>query len=82
MRLDIRLPIGLLFSVCGILLVLFGALSNRQLYERSLNININLWWGLAMLIFGIVMLLIGRRGSRQAAAAAPVEPPVRAPNPH
>jgi hypothetical protein len=63
-------------------LVLFGALSNRQLYERSLNININLWWGLAMLIFGILMLLLGRRGSRHAAAAAPVEPPVRAPNPH
>ena len=68
MRLDIRLPIGLLFSVCGILLVLFGALSNRELYERSLNINVNLWWGLAMLLFGIIMLLLGRRGSRRDAA--------------
>ena len=60
MRLDIRLPIGMLFSISGLLLVLFGALSNRQLYERSLNININLWWGLAMLVFGIVMLALGR----------------------
>jgi hypothetical protein len=50
----------MLFSICGILLVLFGALSNRQLYERSLNININLWWGLAMLVFGIIMLTLGR----------------------
>lgn len=74
MRLDIRLPIGLLFSVCGILLVLFGALSNRQLYERSLNINVNLWWGLAMLIFGIIMLLLGRRGSRPAVAEPSVSP--------
>jgi hypothetical protein len=60
MRLDIRLPIGMLFSICGTLLVLFGALGNRQLYERSLNININLWWGLAMLVFGVIMLALGR----------------------
>ena len=80
MRLDIRLPIGLLFSICGILLVLFGALSIRQLYERSLNININLWWGLAMLIFGILMLLLGRRGSRHAAVREQVEQPARASN--
>ena len=80
MRLDIRLPIGLLFLACGILLMLFGALSNRQLYERSLNINVNLWWGLAMLIFGIVMLLLGRRGSRRAAVRESVEHPVRARN--
>ena len=69
MKLDIRLPIGLLFSICGILLVLFGALSNRQLYERSLNININLYWGLVMLVFGLIMLVLGRRGSKQTASA-------------
>jgi hypothetical protein len=76
MRLDIRLPIGLLFSICGILLVLFGALSNPQLYERSLHINVNLWWGLAMLVFGVIMLLLGRRGSRHGSAIHSVEPPV------
>jgi hypothetical protein len=71
MRLDIRLPIGLLFSICGIVLVLFGALSNRQLYERSLAININLWWGLVMVAFGGIMLLLGRRGSRHAKPSEP-----------
>ena len=81
MRLDIRLPIGMLFSICGILLVLFGALSNRQLYERSLNINVNLWWGLAMLLFGIIMLTLGRRGSRHAVADG-VERPARVGSPH
>jgi len=50
----------MLFSISGVLLVLFGALSNRQLYERSLNININLWWGVIMLVFGIIMLALGR----------------------
>ncbi len=80
MRLDIRLPIGMLFSICGILLVLFGALSNRQLYERSLDININLWWGLAMLVFGMVMLFLGRR--RKYAGPIRDERPVRPGSPH
>ena len=82
MRLDIRLPIGLLFSICGILLVLFGALSNPHLYARSLNINVNLWWGLAMLVFGVIMLMLGRRGSRHARAIHSVEPPVPANSRH
>lgn len=64
MGLDIRLPIGLLFSCFGFLLLLFGAFSNRALYQRSLNININLWWGVVMLVFGGIMLLLGRRGTR------------------
>jgi hypothetical protein len=61
MGLDIRLPIGLLFSIFGLLLLLFGTFSNKAIYERSLGININLWWGVVMLLFGIVMLLLGHR---------------------
>ncbi len=64
MGLDIRLPIGLLFTCFGFLLLLFGALSNKALYQRSLNININLWWGVVMLIFGVLMFFLGRRGTR------------------
>jgi len=81
MRLDIRLPIGMLFSICGILLVLFGALSSRQLYDRSLNININLWWGAIMLVFGIIMFALGRRGSRHGVTDS-VERPARVGSPH
>jgi hypothetical protein len=47
MGLDIRLPIGLLFSVVGALLVGYGALSNKAIYQRSLGLNINLAWGLS-----------------------------------
>lgn len=61
MHIDIRLPIGLLFSVIGVLLVLFGALSDPALYTRSLGININLWWGGAMLLFGAFMLFLSRK---------------------
>ena len=64
MGLDIRLPIGWLFSFFGTLLIVFGALSNKALYERSLNININLRWGIVMLVFGVIMLLLGRRAHR------------------
>lgn len=63
MRLDIRLPIGLMFAVLGALLTVYGLVSDKAIYERSLGINVNLWWGLALLAFGAVMLWLGRRGT-------------------
>jgi hypothetical protein len=63
MGLDIRLPIGLFFSFLGALLIISGLLTGREAFQRSLGININLWWGFAMLAFGVVMLLLGRRGT-------------------
>ena len=65
MGLDIRLPIGVLFSVLGALLTAFGLLSNPAIYERSLGININLGWGLIMIAFGFTMALFGARASRR-----------------
>jgi len=64
MGLDIRLPIGLLFSVVGALLGGYGALSNKAIYQRSLNLNINLAWGAVLLVFGVTMLVLGYRGSK------------------
>lgn len=61
-NLDIRLPIGLLFAALGVLLAAFGLASDPALYRRSLGINVNLWWGLAMLAFGAAMIALGRRG--------------------
>ena len=68
MGLDIRLPIGVLFTVFGLILILFGALSGPEQYQRSLGININLIWGLVLLAFGSWMLLLGRRGMARSAA--------------
>ena len=65
MKLDIRLPIGLLFSILGVLLVFYGTLSDTSVYERSLGININLWWGIAILAFGGVMLLFSWKSLRK-----------------
>jgi hypothetical protein len=61
MGLDIRLPIGMLFTIIGVLLILFGAFSNPLIYAQSLGINVNLTWGVALLVFGIVMLYFGAR---------------------
>ena len=56
MNLDLRLPIGLMFSAFGVLLTGYGFVSDRAIYARSLGINVNLWWGLVLLGFGLVML--------------------------
>jgi len=61
--LDVRLPIGALFVILGVVLASFGVVSDKALYERSLGININLEWGLVMLGFGLIMLIFGRHRS-------------------
>jgi len=70
LKLDIRIPLGLLFLIFGALLTLFGAISNPTLYDRSLHINVNLWWGTVMLAFGLAMFVLGRRSHRRLAKSA------------
>ena len=66
MKLDLRLPIGLMFSIIGVMLAVFGFTSDPAIYQRSLGINVNLWWGLVLLAFGLVMLgfALRARGAR------------------
>lgn len=63
MGIDIRLPIGLMFTLFGLLLSVFGFFSDRSIYTRSLGINMNVEWGGVLLVFGLLMLFLGRRGS-------------------
>ena len=67
MGLDIRLPIGLMFTIIGALMSIYGLVSgsNKELYERSLNININLVWGIFLLLFGAWMLLMALRARKK-----------------
>jgi hypothetical protein len=62
MGLDIKIPIGLLFTIIGLLLFIYGFVTNGNpvLYEKSLNININLWSGSLMLVFGVLMLIFSK----------------------
>jgi len=63
MGIDLRYPIGLLFLIFGLLLVLYGLFSGTAAYSRSLGIDVNLWWGLIMLIFGGLMFFAAYRKS-------------------
>ena len=59
MGIDIKLPIGLMFSILGAVLTIYGFVtkSDPDIYQKSLNININLWTGIIMLVFGLGMIL-------------------------
>lgn len=69
MALDLRIPLGLLFSLLGLLLVGYGLLGDPSVYQASLGINVNVWAGLGMLVFGAAMLAgawFGRQTGRPA----------------
>jgi protein-S-isoprenylcysteine O-methyltransferase Ste14 len=76
MGLDIRWPIGLMFTLIGVLLTFNGLItgSDAEMYKRSLGYNVNLWWGLVLLVFGVFMLVLAVRGQRQAAAEKAAQP--------
>jgi hypothetical protein len=58
MGLDIKIPIGLMFAIFGAILGIYGlATEGNSMYVISLNINVNLWSGIAMFLFGGGMLL-------------------------
>lgn len=60
---DIRLPIGLMFSILGIMITIFGIItvSDTEMYQKSLGINVNIIMGVIMLVFGLAMLFFARR---------------------
>jgi hypothetical protein len=64
MNLDVRLPIGMMFTVFGVMLTGFGLVSDDAIYARSLGINMNFRWGLVLLAFGLVMLWFAAKSER------------------
>ena len=66
MGLDIRWPIGLMFSLIGVILVVYGFVtgSGAEIYQRSLGLNVNLYWGLLLLVFGGTMVTLAWKGSQ------------------
>jgi len=72
MNLDLRIPMGLMFTLVGVILSVFGlATRGSEIYERSLGIDANLWWGLVLLVFGLTMFLMGRRSQARLAKLPP-----------
>jgi hypothetical protein len=65
---DIRIPIGLMFSIIGVLITGFGlfTMSNTEMYHKSLGVNVNIIMGILMLIFGLVFLFFAFRKKKKA----------------
>ena len=71
---DLRRPLGWLFSTLGILLVIAGLGATPAADARSLSININLIWGVVMIVFALVCLWLARREARRRTQAAGSSP--------
>ena len=73
MSLDLRIPLGAMFSLLGAILgIWLGDQRQREaLRARSLGINVNLWWGLVLLAFGLTMFVFGKRGQKRLAELPP-----------
>jgi len=73
MSLDLRIPMGLMFTFTGLILTVFGLVTHgdTELYAKSLGINANLWWGLVLFVFGLTMFLLGRRGQKRLSNEPP-----------
>ncbi len=76
MNLDLRIPMGLMFTLVGLILTAFGlSTQGSDIYLKSLGIKANLDWGVVLLVFGSLMFLLGRRGQKLAEKAPRVAPP-------
>jgi hypothetical protein len=75
MNLDLRIPMGLMFTLVGLILSVFGLMTmGDPMYGKSGGLNANLDWGVVLLVFGGTMFLLGRRGQKISASAPPSPP--------
>jgi hypothetical protein len=53
MNFDLRLPIGILFTLFGLILTIYGVITRgSEIYQKSLGMNMNISWGIVLLVFG------------------------------
>ncbi|HXX24039.1 MAG TPA: hypothetical protein VEO19_12895 [Terriglobia bacterium] len=68
MGLDIRWPIGIIFTIYGAILIVYGLVADPAIFVSSMEVNIDVWWGVAMLVFGLLMGILAFRASRREAS--------------
>ncbi len=69
---DLRLPIGIIFTIYGVILVIYGlATKGSAIYAKSLDINVNLAWGACLLVFGVVMYVFAKRAEKRHTTQGP-----------
>jgi len=61
MNFDLRLPLGLIFTIYGIILIGTGLTSTPEMIHQTLGQNITLAWGVVQLLFGLAMLFLSRK---------------------
>lgn len=68
MNLDLRIPLGLMFTLTGMILSAFGLATNDKpgFYAQSMGINVNLWWGIVLMVFGWTMFMLARRSLKRS----------------
>ena len=76
MNLDVRIPMGMMFTMIGAVLLAFGlAIRGKiEFYANGVDFNADLWWGCALLIFGVIILTLGRRGQARIEKGRPHSP--------
>jgi len=65
---DIRVPMGLMFTILGAIITAYGVIQPKSSLSEGFNVNLD--WGVVLLCFGIIMLLMGLRsrpGGKKAA---------------
>ena len=65
---DLRLPIGIFFVLVGIIMVAYGVVSPHDIPHITEKVNINLYWGIVLLLFGAPMTIFGWRAEAKAKA--------------
>jgi hypothetical protein len=58
--LDLRLPSGLFFALTGLMLIVYSLIDNTR--APMTEANVNLYVGAVMTAFGLLLLLLARRG--------------------
>lgn len=61
MDMDLRQPIGILFLVYGVILLVYGLVRPHPV----LDLNVDAIWGTVLAVFGVAMLALAWRGSRK-----------------
>ena len=61
MQLDVRIPLGLMLAMMGVLLAGYGLVGDASIYVKSLGINVNLVWGSVLIVVAAILLLLAMR---------------------
>ncbi len=62
---DIKIPIGLMFTILGIFITIYGLITlGSPIYAKTFGINMNLWSGIGMLVFGLLMLAFVKKKAK------------------